>query len=60
MSITLLWTLLNQGFVKGESACKKVIVVCPTSLVGNWDNEIRKWVGFIVLYFCIYVYILLF
>ena len=45
MSITLLWTLLNQGFIKGESACKKVVVVCPTSLVGNWDNEIRKWVG---------------
>ncbi len=45
MSITALWTLLNQGFVKGESAVRKVMVVCPTSLVGNWDNEIRKWVG---------------
>eukprot|EP01039_Chlorochromonas_danica_P016889 gene16889-20039_t len=45
MSITALWTLLNQGFVKGEPAVKKVMVVCPTSLVGNWDNEIRKWVG---------------
>jgi SNF2 family DNA or RNA helicase len=44
-SITALWTLLNQGFKKGESAVKKVMVVCPTSLVGNWDNEIRKWVG---------------
>ena len=21
------------------------MVVCPTSLVGNWDNEIRRWVG---------------
>lgn len=45
MSITALWTLINQGFVKGEPAVKKVMVVCPTSLVGNWDNEIRKWVG---------------
>ena len=45
MSITTLWTLLNQGFIRGESAVRKVMVVCPTSLVGNWDNEIRKWVG---------------
>lgn len=47
MSITLLWTLLNQGITgkPGDSAVKKVVVVCPTSLVGNWDNEIRKWVG---------------
>lgn len=45
MSITLLWTLLNQGFIRGQSAVRKIMVVCPTSLVGNWDNEIRKWVG---------------
>ena len=45
MSITLLWTLLNQGFKHGEAACRKVIVACPTSLVGNWDNEIRRWIG---------------
>jgi DNA repair and recombination RAD54-like protein len=45
MSITIMWTLLHQGKVKGQSAVKKVIVACPTSLVGNWDNEIRRWVG---------------
>lgn len=45
MSITLMWTLLNQGMIKGEVAAKKIMIVCPTSLVGNWDNEIRKWVG---------------
>jgi len=47
MSITLLWTLLNQGLTSapGASAVRKIVVVCPTSLVGNWDNEIRKWVG---------------
>ena len=45
MSITIMWTLLNQGMVKGQSAVRKVMVACPTSLVGNWDNEIRRWVG---------------
>jgi hypothetical protein len=36
MSITLIWTLLNQGFegTGALSAVKKVMVVCPTSLVG--------------------------
>jgi DNA repair and recombination RAD54-like protein len=32
MSITVMWTLLQQGFVKGVSAVRKVLVVCPTSL----------------------------
>jgi DNA repair and recombination RAD54-like protein len=45
MSITLMWTLLQQGFSQGQSAVKKAVIVCPTSLVGNWDNEIRRWVG---------------
>jgi DNA repair and recombination protein RAD54 and RAD54-like protein len=45
MSLTLLWTLLNQGMTKGKSAVQKAIVVCPTSLVGNWENELRKWIG---------------
>lgn len=45
MSITAMWTLLNQGFRKNQPAVHKVMIVCPTSLVGNWDNEIRKWVG---------------
>lgn len=45
LGITLLWTLLNQGFTKGQSAVRKVVVVCPTSLVGNWDNELKRWIG---------------
>ena len=24
---------------------KKVIIVTPTSLVSNWEAEIKKWVG---------------
>lgn len=42
--ITLLWTLLRQS-----PDCKptivKAIIVCPSSLVKNWFNEIHKWLG---------------
>ena len=41
-AITLLWTLLKQG-LNGEPAAKRVIIVCPTSLVSNWDSECEKW-----------------
>lgn len=43
-SITLLWTLLRQG-VTGKPTVKRAIIVCPTSLVKNWEKEILKWVG---------------
>ncbi|CAK9143929.1 unnamed protein product [Ilex paraguariensis] len=43
-SITLLYTLLRQGF-DGKPMVKKAIVVTPTSLVSNWEAEIKKWVG---------------
>jgi DNA repair and recombination protein RAD54 and RAD54-like protein len=23
--------------------CRRVVIVCPVSLVGNWDAELRKW-----------------
>ncbi|CAM9725690.1 unnamed protein product [Scytosiphon promiscuus] len=26
-----------------RAECKKAVVVCPSSLVGNWANEFRKW-----------------
>ncbi|KAL2477250.1 Protein CHROMATIN REMODELING 25 [Forsythia ovata] len=43
-SITLLYTLLYQG-LDGKPMVKKAIIVTPTSLVGNWEAEIKKWVG---------------
>ncbi|VFQ72531.1 unnamed protein product [Cuscuta campestris] len=43
-SITLLYTLLRQGF-DGKAMVKKAIIVTPTSLVSNWEAEIKKWVG---------------
>ncbi|KAK9176794.1 hypothetical protein WN944_028813 [Citrus x changshan-huyou] len=43
-SIALLYTLLCQGF-DGKPMVKKAIIVTPTSLVSNWEAEIKKWVG---------------
>lgn len=43
-SITLLYTVLRQG-IAGSPTARRVLVVCPTSLVNNWAKEIQKWVG---------------
>ena len=40
--ITLMWTLLKQS-PDCKPAIEKAIVVCPSSLVKNWYNEINKW-----------------
>ena len=42
--ITLLWTLLRQG-MDGTPAVKRALIVCPTSLVSNWDDECNKWLN---------------
>lgn len=39
--ITLLWTLVRQG-PEGKPTIDKAIIVCPSSLVKNWNNEIGK------------------
>ncbi|KAF3773416.1 DNA repair and recombination protein [Nymphaea thermarum] len=41
-SITLLYTLLRQGF-DGKPLAKRVMIITPTSLVSNWESEIKKW-----------------
>lgn len=43
--ITLLWTLLGGGhpLLGGVPLARRAIIVCPTSLVSNWDNECSKW-----------------
>ncbi|XP_067933850.1 DNA repair and recombination protein RAD54-like [Watersipora subatra] len=42
--ITLLWTVLKQS-PSGSPLIDKALVVCPSSLVKNWHNEISKWLG---------------
>lgn len=43
-AIALIWTLIKQG-ESGKPLAKKAIIVCPASLVRNWVNEVRKWLG---------------
>lgn len=42
--ISLMWTLLRQS-PRGRKTIEKCIIVCPSSLVRNWANEIVKWLG---------------
>ena len=43
-AISLMWTLLNTSIEENqEPTVKKVVIVCPTSLVANWDAECIKW-----------------
>ncbi|KAF9325894.1 DNA repair and recombination protein rad54b [Podila minutissima] len=46
-TITLLWTLLKQSPYYGEESAvvKRVLVVCPASLITNWCKEFKKWLG---------------
>ena len=45
-SVTLIWTLLQTGLTANKArSAKRVIVICPCSLVKNWDNEFVKWLG---------------
>jgi DNA repair and recombination protein RAD54 and RAD54-like protein len=43
--VALIWTLLQSGHeaLGGSPVCKRAMIVCPTSLVNNWDSECKKW-----------------
>ncbi|XP_061390235.1 DNA repair and recombination protein RAD54-like [Musca vetustissima] len=40
--VTLTWTLLRQS-PDCKPTISKAIIVCPSSLVKNWENEFHKW-----------------
>ncbi|XP_053952538.1 DNA repair and recombination protein RAD54B-like [Anastrepha ludens] len=41
--ITLAHTLLKVGPYGGERVLQRVLVVTPSTLTRNWENELRKW-----------------
>jgi hypothetical protein len=43
--IALMWTLLKSGHevLGGNPVCTRAMIVCPTSLVNNWDSECKRW-----------------
>ncbi|KAJ6170997.1 DNA repair protein rhp54 [Penicillium chermesinum] len=43
--ISLMWTLLKQSPEAGKTTIQKCVIACPSSLVGNWANELDKWLG---------------
>lgn len=47
MTITVIWTLCRQNpFIKQpRSTIHKVLICCPVSLINNWKDEFKKWLG---------------
>ncbi|ORY82616.1 SNF2 family N-terminal domain-domain-containing protein [Protomyces lactucae-debilis] len=45
-TIALIWTLLKQNPIPNQGPlAKRVLIVCPVTLIANWKREFRKWLG---------------
>ncbi|KAI9026833.1 rad54b protein [Hyaloraphidium curvatum] len=45
-TISLCWTLLKQNPFHGNGpVAKRCLIVCPASLVANWNKEFLRWLG---------------
>ena len=42
--LAVLWTMLTQG-PRGKPTCRRAVLICPASLIGNWGAEFKKWLG---------------
>lgn len=38
MSLTVIWTLVKESSYKA-------VIVCPSSLISNWEKEVARWIG---------------
>eukprot|EP00803_Ostreobium_quekettii_P005869 evm.model.scf_17.11 EVM.evm.TU.scf_17.11 scf_17:135000-142945(-) len=43
-AIAAMWALMAGG-IDGRPACRRPLVICPSSLVANWGREVDKWLG---------------
>ncbi|EEP82217.1 conserved hypothetical protein [Uncinocarpus reesii 1704] len=45
-TIALLWTLMKQNPIhEAPPVVKKALIVCPVTLIKNWQKEFKKWLG---------------
>ena len=42
-TIALIWKLVRRNS-DGVQVCNKVLIVCPVTLIANWNREFKKWI----------------